>query len=172
MMTLNEKQTGPKGEKPLPNRRRPEYSIVWMAGLVAACGSLVVNIGAAYKQVDNIATEDEVVPLVLADERTVVAMSLIVTDALNAHSIQASAQAEQYIAKTDAKMEQLDNKLSLVLINQNRAEAGRLRAEYMDLLKSKCQGSSGMEATLARLKRHYQSVAGEPLREVSCRELA
>ena len=154
-----------KGEKPLPNRRKPEYTIIWLAGLVGACGSLIVNIGAAYKQVDNIATEDEVVPIVLADERTIVAMSLIVTDALTAHSVQANAQAEQYIAKTDAKMEQLDNKLSLVLINQNRAE-------YLNLFKSKCQGSAGLEATLMRLKRHYQSVAGEPLREVSCRELA
>tara|TARA_R110002074_G_scaffold153977_2_gene309363 strand:+ start:913 stop:1404 length:492 start_codon:yes stop_codon:yes gene_type:complete len=161
-----------KGEKPLPNRRKPEYTIIWLAGLVGACGSLIVNIGAAYKQVDNIATEDEVVPIVLADERTIVAMSLIVTDALTAHSVQANAQAEQYIAKTDAKMEQLDNKLSLVLINQNRAEAVRLRAEYLNLFKSKCQGSAGLEATLMRLKRHYQSVAGEPLREVSCRELA
>ena len=143
-------------------KQKQDYGVVWLAGLVAATGSLIVNLGSAYRHLDSIAMENEVVPIVIAS-------GFVVTNDALAKAI--AQHKEETAQAVDRKMASLEGKIDQVLDNQARVEAQLLRAEITALVKSQCQGAIGLSNTIARLKRDYEKVAGEPYKIPLCQEL-
>jgi len=78
-----------------------------------------------------------------------------------------------YVAQTvDTRVKGVEGKIDVL-----GTDLGRVRAftevvpELRNLLTLKCMGSSGLDSTIARLKREYRALASEDYQEPPCERL-